>query len=234
MEHSHTKKAINARLTKRPPKSYLRDWIYGGIDGAITTFAIVSGVTGAHLSVKTILILGIANLVADGFSMAASNYLGTKSEHDQLKLLENFERDQIQKEPVGEKEEVRQILVKKGFSGTTLEAATNTYTAEPGRWINLMLSEEYGLSTQLRSPLKAALTTFTAFCICGLVPLLPFIVGSTSSIYFSMISTAGVFFFVGSFKAKWSIVPWWRQGFETLAVGSIAAVIAFVVGILLG
>ena len=65
MEHEHSKQAIARRLSRAPSSSYLRDWVYGGIDGAVTTFAIVAGVIGAELSNRVVLILGAANLVAD-------------------------------------------------------------------------------------------------------------------------------------------------------------------------
>src|SRR3954454_13682582 len=73
MEHDHSPEAISRRLAGNPRQNYLRDWVYGGIDGAVTTFAVVAGVVGAGLSARTVLILGAANLLADGFSMAASN-----------------------------------------------------------------------------------------------------------------------------------------------------------------
>jgi len=79
MEHEHTVDAIRERLAAGPHQNYLRDWIYGGIDGLVTTFAVVSGVVGAGFSPWVILVMGFANLFADGFSMAASNFLGTKA-----------------------------------------------------------------------------------------------------------------------------------------------------------
>ena len=79
LEHGHAPAEIRARLSSRPRESYLRDWVYGGIDGAVTTFAVVAGVAGANLSPHIALILGFANLVADGFSMAVANYSGTKT-----------------------------------------------------------------------------------------------------------------------------------------------------------
>ena len=87
LEHDHSPQAIRARLAKGTRPNYLRDWVYGGIDGAVTTFAIVAGVAGAQLSTKIVVILGMANLLADGFSMAASNYSGTKTEVDDLERL---------------------------------------------------------------------------------------------------------------------------------------------------
>jgi hypothetical protein len=83
MEHDHTREAIRRRLAAGPRLNYLRDWIYGGIDGAVTTFAIVSGVVGAEFSSVVILVLGFANLLADGFSMAASNFSGTRAEREE-------------------------------------------------------------------------------------------------------------------------------------------------------
>ncbi|HEY9503734.1 MAG TPA: VIT1/CCC1 transporter family protein, partial [Pyrinomonadaceae bacterium] len=107
MEHEHSAEAIKQRLALGPHHNYLRDWIYGGIDGSVTTFAVVSGVSGARLSAWIILVMGFANLFADGFSMAASNFLGTRAEHEDLKRLEAVENRHIDLEPEGEREEVR-------------------------------------------------------------------------------------------------------------------------------
>ena len=82
LKTTHTPDAVKNRLASRPPESYLRDFIYGGVDGIITTFAVVSGVAGASLASGVVIILGAANLVADGFSMAVSNYLGTRAERE--------------------------------------------------------------------------------------------------------------------------------------------------------
>ena len=129
LEHSHTADAIAERLARGERPNYLRDWIYGGIDGAVTTFAIVAGVVGAQLSATIIIILGVANLVADGFSMAASNYSGTKSERDDLDRLREVEKRHIQLDPEGEREEVRQILAGMGLTSPTLEEAVTSITA---------------------------------------------------------------------------------------------------------
>ncbi len=73
MEHEHTQRAIRERLATGPRLSYLRDWVYGGIDGTVTTFGIVTGVTGARLTPDVIVILGAANLVADGQARRAAS-----------------------------------------------------------------------------------------------------------------------------------------------------------------
>mgnify|MGYP001948847223 CR=1 FL=1 len=175
LEHDHTAAAIAARLARGPRISYLRDWIYGGIDGAVTTFAIVAGSIGASLSARVILILGIANLIADGFSMAAANYSGTKAEHDDYNRLREMEERHIDREPDGETEEIRQIFRAKGYRGEELQQMTALITSRRAVWIETMLSEEHGVSNGLHDPLKSALATFFAFVVCGAVPLVPFI-----------------------------------------------------------
>src|SRR4030095_15190202 len=120
MEHDHSSEAIEKRLAAGPRPNYLGDGIYGGIDGAVTTLAVVSGVVGAQLSPWIILVMGFANLIADGFSMAASNFLGTRAEHEDLKRLEAIEYRHVDQAPEGEREEMRQIFRSKGFVGEEL------------------------------------------------------------------------------------------------------------------
>jgi VIT1/CCC1 family predicted Fe2+/Mn2+ transporter len=233
MEHEHTVEAIQARLSAGPRQNYLRDWIYGGIDGAVTTFAVVSGVVGAQLSPWVILVMGFANLFADGFSMAASNFLGTRAEHEDLKRLEAIEYRHVDLAPEGEREEVRQIFRGKGFTGEDLTRLVDLITSDRARWVRTMLTEEYGLPQQVRSPWLAAITTFSAFLVCGLVPLLPFLFGGHDPLFLSIAMTGIVFFGIGSLKSRWSMSVWWRSGLSTLAVGVIAAGLAYAVGLLL-
>ncbi|MGF7209765.1 VIT1/CCC1 family predicted Fe2+/Mn2+ transporter [Skermanella aerolata] len=95
-----------------------------------------------------------------------------------------------------------------------------------------MLREEYGLPGTLRSPVKAAVSTFLAFLICGLVPLLPFVINLPLPVYLSTAATAAVFFVIGSVKSLWSLMPWWRSGLETLTIGIAAAALAFAAGMI--
>jgi VIT1/CCC1 family predicted Fe2+/Mn2+ transporter len=231
LEHDHDPDSIRARIAAKPDGLYLRDWIYGGIDGAVTTFAIVAGVAGAELSAAIVLILGFANLLADGFSMAAANYSGTKSEVDQQARVLAMERRHIARHPEGEREEIRQIFAAKGFTGETLEAAVDAITQDEDRWAKTMLVEEHGLAPVERSPMIAGWVTFSAFVVCGLVPLLPYLVGYGFAA--STVLTGVVFFAIGSAKARWSLAPWWRSGAETLAIGLAAAGLAYAVGHLL-
>ncbi|MBW8639287.1 VIT1/CCC1 transporter family protein [Hoeflea sp. WL0058] len=230
LEHDHSVAAIRARLSAGAKPNYIRDWVYGGIDGAVTTFAIISGVVGAELSTRTIIIMGFANLIADGFSMAASNYSGTKTEVDNLERLRRIERKHIAAEPEGEREEIRQILQGKGIEGEALESAVAAVTSNDETWISTMLVDEYGLSEVVRSPMLSAASTFIAFLICGLVPLMPYLIGSEDGFVISLVATAIVFFAIGATKATWSPQPWWRSGLETLAIGLAASAVAYAIG----
>ena len=233
--HEHATEAIRARLEAGPQARYLRDWIYGGIDGAITTFAIVSGVVGANLSTSIILVLGAANIVADGFSMAASNYTGTKTEREEYDRLRAHEEHQIVHDTEGETQEIREIYRAKGFSGDDLERAVEIITEDKDRWVSTMLTEEYGLPLSERSPVRAAAGTFLAFLLCGLVPLIPFIIVPAylergEAFVWSVLLTGVTFFAIGSVKSRWSVISWWRSGAETLVIGLVAATIAYIIG----
>ncbi len=231
-EHEHSPEAISQRIAS-VRHNYVRDWIYGGIDGAVTTFAVVSGVAGAELAPLIVLILGFANLVADGFSMAASNFLGTRAELDDFKRLEKIEYRHIEKFPEGEREEIRQIFKDKGFEGEELERAVDLITSDKDRWVRTMLTEEYGLPSEIRSAWKAAFATFSAFIICGLVPLVPYLFGARNSFGISSALTGVTFFIIGSVKSRWSTSGWLRSGLETFFVGALAAILAYTVGVLL-
>jgi len=233
LEAEHTPAAVSARLSQTPKPSYLRDWVYGGIDGAVTTFAIVAGVVGADLSSRIILIMGLANLLADGFSMAAGNYSGTKTEIDDYARLQAIERKHIAEVPEGEREEVRQLLQRKGLSGDALDQATESVTADPDQWVEIMMREEYGLARVMRSPMTAALSTFAAFLVCGLVPLLPFAFGMPNAFLIAIVATGCVFGLIGALKSQWSLAPAWQSAIETLLIGGVAASVAYCVGYLL-
>lgn len=233
LEHEHSPEAIRDRLAIGVRHNYLRDFVYGGIDGAVTTFAIVAGTIGANLSVRVVLILGAANLLADGFSMAASNFLGTRAELDDYRRLRRVEERHIRLEPEGEREEVRQIYAGKGFAGAELERVVELVTSDRERWIETMLAEEYGLPREIRSAWTAGAMTFAAFFVCGLVPLLPFVFIASNSFWFSTLLTGVVFFLIGSVKSRWSTSSWWSSGMQTFLVGGAAAALAFLVGVLL-
>jgi vacuolar iron transporter family protein len=230
LEHSHAPQAIADRLSSGPNVSYLRDWIYGGIDGVITTFAIVAGAVGADMSARVVLILGVANVVADGLSMAAANYTGTKAEHEEYQKIRDMEERHVALHPEGEREEIRHIFRAKGFEGRDLERAVDIITEERHRWIDTMMAEEHGMPLVNRSPIKAALAVFFAFALCGAVPLIPYIFGLPNAAVLALAMTGVTFLAIGSIRSFWSPRPWWLAGLETFLIGMLAAGSAFAIG----
>ena len=235
----HTAQAIQIRLNTATQHSYLRDFVYGGIDGAVTTFAVVSGVAGAGLSSGIVIVLGLANLVGDGFSMAASNYLGSRADLQLLQQARRTEERHIEKYPDGEREEIRQLLAAKGFTGNLLDEAVRTITADKKLWVDTMLQDELGLSLNRPNPLRAALVTFLAFVVIGFLPLIAFLAdyilspGQLRPFLTSTVLTGIAFFSVGAAKSHFVDDGWYKSGLETLLVGGIAAALAFAVGMLL-
>jgi VIT1/CCC1 family predicted Fe2+/Mn2+ transporter len=236
LEEDHTPGAVSARLGRTPAPSYLHDFIYGAIDGAVTTFAVVAGVAGADLDETVVIILGGANLLADGFSMAVSNYLGSRAERQQRERARREERMHIRLVPEGEREEIRQIFAAKGFEGEDLERVVEVITSDPELWAETMMSEELGYGSADRNELRAAFTTLIAFLTIGFLPLLAFVYELAApgdlghAFTWSAVMTAVAFLVVGGLKSRFVDQSWWRSGLETLAVGGLAAALAYAAG----
>lgn len=236
LHEMHAPELISQRLQDGTPQSYLKDLVYGGIDGTITTFAIVAGVVGADLSAGIVVILGLANLIADGFSMAVSNFLGTRAEKQYLEMVRAEEYEEIKLVPQGEIEEIRQIYAAKGFEGELLEQVVGVITSNEDIWVDEMIHSEHGLLLDGPEPGKAAWFTFVAFLIAGAVPILPFLVnligedGIPAPFLWSSIATAVTFFAIGVFKARVVEMNRFLAGIETVVVGGVAAAIAYGIG----
>ncbi len=159
--------------------TYLDEAIYGANDGIITTFAVVSGATGASLGFESIIILGFANLVADGFSMGVSSFLSIRTEVD----------------------------VKRAHGQR--------------------------VSGDLKRARSRSLVTFGGFVFAGLLPLLPFFFVVGHEFLVSCIATATAFFVVGGLRSLVTNRSFVVSGLEMLAVGGVAAALAYTVGVLL-
>ncbi len=237
-DHHHPH-LIAKRLADGPDSIYLKEFIFGAVDGAITTFAIVAGVAGAGMAPGVVIILGFANLLADGFSMAVSNFLGIRAENQHRINVRQMELEEIEKFPEGEKEEVRQIFAMKGFKGQLLEDAVEVIVSDKEKWVDTMLQEEHGMSLQEHDAVKGGLATFVAFCIVGFVPLITYVTnwvlpGTVENTFgWSIALTAVAFFWVGAVKGKFVEQYWLLSGLETVGVGGIAAAMAYGVGVLL-
>ena len=175
-KQAHEKSAIENDLHGQSFSGrYIGDFVYGALDGIITTFAVVAAVAGAKLSAGIILIVGFANLFGDGFSMATGNYLSTKAEREFHKQERKREEWEIENVRDGEVEEIRQIYMKKGFKGRDLDRAVKIITSNKKIWVDTMMLEELNISPPDKEPWQSALATFISFISIGFIPLLSFV-----------------------------------------------------------
>ncbi len=236
LQADHRPDAIRHRLAAPSRQSYLADAVLGAIDGCVTTLAIVAGAVGAGFDPVVAIVLGLANLLADGFSMAISNYQSGRTREHLVERTRREELDHIHRVPHGEKEEVRQIFAAKGFSGDTLEHIVATITADRQRWVDTMLVEEHGLALEGPDPWISGLTTFAAFVAVGIVPLLPFLflTHAPDRIFAaSALLSLTAFFLVGVIKGHLLKYRRLRFGLETMLAGGAAALVAWSVGAIL-
>lgn len=217
-------------------QDYIGEFIYGGIDGSVTTFAVVAGAAGAHLDSAIVLILGFANLFADGFSMSVGSYLSTKSEkenYEKHKAIEYWEVDHL---PEKERDEIREIYQAKGFEGELLERVVDKITEDKDRWVDVMMKEELEMQEETKSPLQMGFVTFISFLILGFIPLIVYVIDYTGDgisgdlFVYSSTLTFITFAGIGFAKSYVTNTNKLRSTLETLFLGGSAAVLAYFVG----
>ncbi len=238
LAHSH--RAFDEGQHKESASEYISNMVYGALDGIVTTFAIVAGASGAGLSASVIIILGFANLFADGLSMAVGNYLSMKSQQSYYDAERKREEWEVENYPEGEREEIRRMYAGKGFAGKNLENLVGLITSKKTVWVKTMMSEELGLFPDQRSPLNAMAYTFTAFVAAGFVPLLVFVlsyfmpIGPAVAFPVSIALTFAALFAVGSLRSLVIAKGWLEAGLEMLIVGGLTSIVSYGIGALLG
>lgn len=214
---------------------YLREFVYGGIDGAVTTFAVVAGGVGANLDTSIILILGFANLLADGFSMSVGAYLSAKSEKENYQKHRAIESWEIDNMPETERQEIVQIYKAKGFEGELLEKVVDVITSDRERWLDEMMKNELDMIEESKSPFNTGLATLVSFVLVGFIPLAfylyDFIFAAGIPLFFwTSVGTGIAFMVVGWLKSYVNQTPALKSIWETLALGIVAASVAYFVG----
>jgi VIT1/CCC1 family predicted Fe2+/Mn2+ transporter len=216
-------------------QEYLREFVYGGIDGAVTTFAVVAGGFGADLDAGIIIILGFANLLADGFSMSVGAYLSAKSDKENYKKHESIEYWEIENLPEVEREEIADIYKAKGFKGDLLEKVVDQITSNKDIWVAEMMKDELNLMEETKSPFKIGVATFVSFLVVGFIPLLvylwTFFHPSPINIFFwTSVLTGLAFVVIGALKSMVNQTSVIKSIAETVALGLLAALVAYYVG----
>ena len=216
-------------------ETYLPEFVYGSIDGIVTTFAVVAGASGAGLSVNIILILGLANLFADGLSMSIGSYLSKKAERDSYNKHIMIEKWEVENMPDVERKEVEEIFRAKGFTGEELQMVVNRITSNKQVWVETMMKDELGLSPEGKSPFKSGLSTLGAFIIAGVIPLATYLVGYSNEVpvdafILSCSVTSLAFVLIAYIKTYVTKIGFLRSVSETLILGIAAAAVAYFVG----
>ena len=218
-------------------EDYIGEFVYGGIDGSVTTFAVVAGSAGAGLDSSVVIILGFANLIADGFAMSVGSYLSNKSEQQNYEKHERIEYWEVDHLPEKEREEIREIYAAKGFEGDLLEQVVDVITSDKDRWVDVMMKEELNMIKEEKSPLAMGVMTFISFVLTGIIPLIAYLWDYTSSssesahlFKISIVLTSFAFVGIGWLKSYVAQTSRIRSIAETVFLGAAAAVLSYIVG----
>ena len=217
-------------------QDYIGEFVYGGIDGSVTTFAVVAGSAGANLDSSVVIILGFANLIADGFATSVGSYLSNKSEKENYEKHQRIEFWEVDNLPEKEKEEIREIYEAKGFEGELLEQVVEVITADKDRWVEVMMKEELNMTQADKSPFAMGAMTFFAFVLVGLIPLSVYVwdytqeKGITHTFEISIALTSLAFIGIGWIKSYVAQTSRIRSIVETLFLGAAAATLSYFVG----
>lgn len=216
-------------------QQYLSEFVYGGMDGSVTTFAVVAGATGAHLESSIVIILGMSNLIADGFAMSVGSYLSAKTKKEQYNSLKEREYWEIENLRSSEVDEITAIFAAKGFEGKLLEQVVEKITENNDHWVDIMMKHELELVPENRKSVAIGMATFISFVLVGFIPLFIYIIDyfqlvDLNLFLISSILTFTVFIAIGFMKSYVNKTNRIKSILETLLLGSAAAMLAFLVG----
>ena len=230
--------AVHPRPTGRPEAwhrlgagGFLRDVVLGSSDGLVAVLAFVAGVSATLGARRTILLAGLAEMFAGAASMGLGAYLGSKSEREFYNRELAREKREIVEMPHEEREEIRQIYRKKGFTGPDLEMVVERITEDKERWLKVMMHEELGFARHFGvSPLRSGLAMALAYIVGAAVPILPYVfVKGRNAFFVSIAATLGVLFAVGASKARLTQRPWWRAGAEMAIAGGLGTLVCYLI-----
>ncbi|KAJ9435655.1 Vacuolar iron transporter 1 [Diplonema papillatum] len=220
---------------------YVKSVVFGGLDGIITTFAVVAATQGASDEIgdvaKTVLILGFANLFADGFSMGFGEFLSSRAELDHARGERKREEWEVENAKDMEKAEMVDLYCEKGFSREDSEKLVEIISKDNKLFVDIMMVEELGLAVDLddeMGPVKSAIVMFVSFVLFGMVPLLVYLPQKDGWNVFMIAcaATAATLFILGAVRGYLTAQFWVKTGFFMLLNGALAAGVSYLVGYL--
>jgi len=216
--------------------SLLRQIILGGQDGLVNVLGLILGVAAATNDARIIIIAGLAATMAESISMAAVAYTSSKAEKEYYYKQLAQEKREIEEVPDIEREEIRLIYYKKGFRGKQLNDIVKKITSDKKVWLDIMMSEELGLTeSKSKNPVMEGVVVGVSAIIGSLIPLAPFFFTPVANamVWGLAVSVLSLFVF-GAIKSKLTVGHWARSGLEMAAVGTVAAILGYLIGVFLG
>lgn len=224
-------------------QEYLKQIVYGGNDGIVTTFAIVAGFAGAQaegvaqIGGLAVLVFGLANLFADAVSMGLGEYLSLRSQHDLYHTRRESELREIANNPEQERTELFEILRQRGLPAGEADTTASILSRHPEIMADLMMTYEFGMpDPDEESPAVNGLFTFVSFVVFGSIPLVPYFLLDPTRSTFQLSVLATFLALVGLGLLRWNATSerLWRTVTETVAVGATCALVAYAVGWIVG
>lgn len=216
---------------------WISDAIYGANDGLGAVFGIVSGVAGATLNNRhIILIAGISGMIASALSMGAGAYLAVKSEHEVYEAEIAAEKREIEENPEEEKEELALYYELQGFSKEQAEQMAEQMAKDPQQMLRLLAQNELGLSEEhFRSPWVSASSAALSTGIGAFVPIVPFFfIGGVAAVVIAFAISILAHFAIGAAKSLITMRSWWASGLEMTIVGILEAAVTYGLGRAIG
>ena len=213
---------------------WLRPAVFGAMDGLVSNFALVMGVTGGSDDTKLVLLAGLAGLAAGAFSMAAGEYTSVASQSEFALAQIETERREIERNGPAEQAELAAMYVDKGVEESTARDAAAQIHRDVDNAVEVHAREEFGVDPHdLASPRLAAASSFLAFALGALVPLLPLLLGIEALWPIVVLSLVGLFA-CGALVTNITSRPWWFGGARQLVLGGAAAGVTYLIGDLVG
>lgn len=213
---------------------WLRPTVFGAMDGLVSNFALIMGVTGGTSNPEPVILAGLAGLAAGAFSMAAGEYTSVASQSELAEEQVGIERTEILRNAEAEEAELAAIFVSKGVEEDLARQVAGQIHRDVDNAVAVHAQEEMGLDVDdLASPWVAAVSSFFAFGVGALIPLLPLILGVTSSwptIIFSLVAL----FACGAVVTRITSRSWWYGGLRQLLLGGAAAGLTYAIGLAIG
>ncbi len=218
-------------------RNYVRDLILGFNDGLVSVYAVGAGVAGAAFLPRQVAVAGVAAGVAGALSMGLGEYLSTKSQAEYYAAEAAREREHVRDFPALEREEVREMIEKKGYPPRLVGEMVDHVVADEDRFVEFMMREEFGVGEESgRSPWIAMGLVMAAFVVGAVIPIVPFFLADATSTGLAASTALALLglFAAGTAKARVSGLVAWKSGAEMALVGALAAAVTFGVGALVG